>query len=167
MGLDSFAYYLVFVLHIVSVVIGIGTVSFAGLYGAKAQADQGPGGYAISRANFEVNEVAEKVIYTIPVWGILLVILSDGVWGFGQTWVWLSIVLYIAAVGIATGILTPTHRRMNVLLAEMTSGPPPVGGPPPQAAELETLGKKMARFGPITDILAVVLIVLMIWKPGS
>jgi hypothetical protein len=49
-------------------------------------------------------------------------------------------------------------------------GPPPegapAGGPPPQVAQLEAHGKKLGTFGPVLNIIAVVIIGLMIWKPG-
>ena len=64
-----------------------------GLYAAQAQKRQGPPGRAVSEANFAVTSVAEKVIYLIPVFGILLVLASDDVFKFSQTWVWLSLVL--------------------------------------------------------------------------
>ena len=51
-------------------------------------------------------------------------------------------------------------------MQEMVSGPPPAGGPPPQVAEMQTIGQRMGTFGPILDIILVVIIFLMVWKPG-
>lgn len=171
MGLESGLYKIIKVLHIAAVMYGLGSVLLGGLYGKIASDLKGAEGLAVSEANFKVSNVAEKIIFSIPVWGILLVLLSDDVWEFSQMWVGLSIVLYVVAVGLATGILVPSHRKINDLSRELVSmGPPPAGsapsGPPPQVAEIEALGKKMAAAGAATNILAVVLIALMIFKPG-
>jgi uncharacterized membrane protein len=165
-GLNSGIYKLLLVLHILSVIVGIGAVMLNGLYAAQAQKRPGPPGRAVSEANFAVSGIAEKVIYLIPVFGILLVFASDEAWDFGQTWIWLSLVIYVAAIGIAHGVLTPGHKRINELLAEMETSPPPAGGAPPQVAEIQTLGQRQAVAGMINNLAVVVLLVLMIWKPG-
>jgi hypothetical protein len=63
-------------------------------------------------------------------------------------------------------VLIPGHKRINALLAEMENSPPPAGGAPPQVAEIQTLGQRQAMAGMITNLAVVVLVVLMIWKPG-
>src|SRR5690242_14049856 len=165
-GTNSGIYKLILVVHILSVVVGIGAVMLNGIYASQAQKRPGPAGRAVSEANFFVNDIAEKVIYTIPVWGILLVLLSDKAWKFSQTWIWLALLLYIAAVGIAHAIMIPGHKRVNELMAEMETSPPAAGGAPPQVAELEATGKRLAAGGMVLNLLVVVLIALMVWKPG-
>jgi uncharacterized membrane protein len=165
-GTNTGIYKMLLLLHILSIVVGIGAVMLNGLYAAQAQKRPGPAGRAVSEANETVSNIAEYVIYTIPLWGLLLVMFSDGAWELSQTWVWLSIVVYVLALGISHSVLIPGHRRINELLAEMEQGPPPAGGPPPQVATLEQLGKRQGAAGMAANLLVVVLIVLMIWKPG-
>jgi uncharacterized membrane protein len=165
-GINSGIYKLLLLLHILAVVVGIGAVMLNGLYAAQAQRRPGAPGRAVSEANFAVSQIAEKVIYLIPVFGILLVLVSDKAWKFSQTWVWLSLLLYIAALGVATGVMTPGHRRINGLLAEMENTPPPAGGAPPQVVELQQVGQRMAMGGAFLDLAVVALIALMVWKPG-
>ena len=110
--------------------------------------------------------IAEFIIYTIPVWGILLVLSSHKVFKFSQTWVWLSLLLYIIAIGISHAVMFPGTKRIIELQKEMEQGPPPAGGPPPQVAEMQAIGKKLAPGGMVLDLLLVVIVVLMIWKPG-
>ena len=142
------------IIHIVTVVVGIGTVTLNGLYGAKAKAAGPNGGAAIGNANLEVSLVAEWFIYAIPVTGILMVIEIDG-YDWGQTWIWLSIVLYVAAVGISHASQIPAAKRMGEL---MSQGPP--------TAETEALEKRLAAGGMVLNLLALAIIVLMVWKPG-
>lgn len=81
--------------------------------------------------------MAEVVIYTVFVFGILLVLLSDDVWTFGQFWIWSSMALFIIGIALSHAVLRPNVRRMNTLMAELAEmGSPPrgdsPGGPPPQ-----------------------------------
>lgn len=150
----TFGYYeLLLVVHIITVVVGIGTVSLNGIYGAQAKKAGPNGGNAVVRANFAVSSIAEYFIYAIPVTGILMV-LEHEAWDFEQTWVWLSIVLYVAAVGVSHGVLRPSSKRM----IELTAGPP--------TPEVDVVGKKLAMAGMTNELIAVALIVLMVWKPG-
>ncbi|MDQ1521715.1 MAG: putative integral rane protein [Actinomycetota bacterium] len=165
-GINSGIYKFLLLLHILSVIVGIGAVMLNGIYAAQAQKRPGPGGRAVSEANFMVSQIAERVIYLIPIFGILLIAVSDKAWKFSQTWIWLSLVLYIAAVGVAHAVMTPGHRRINELLAEMETAPPPAGGAPPQVAEVQQIGQRLAMGGAFLNLAVVALVALMIWKPG-
>ena len=156
--------------HLFAVIVGIGNTAMNPVYGTFAKNRQGPGGLAVTEANFKAGHIGEYFIYAIPVFGILLV-LESGAWDFDQTWIWLSITLYVIALGIVHGALFPRVRRMIALQHELVAmGPPPegapAGGPPPQVAELEQLGGMVGAFGGSLHVIATVLIVLMVWKPG-
>jgi len=153
------------VLHVLSAIVGIGGVVLNGLYAAQAQKRQGPTGRAVSEANYAVTSVAEKVIYLVPVFGILLVVTSDGAFGFSTTFVWLSLVLFAIALGIAHSVLIPGHRKINALLLEMEQGPPPVGGPPPQVTQIQALGQRQGAAAMVLDVILVVILCLMVWQP--
>jgi hypothetical protein len=165
-GTNSGIYKLLLVLHIVTIVVGIGTVTLNGLYGAESKKRPGPGGRGVAEANLAVSGVAEWFIYAIPVTGIVMVLTSDDAWDFSQTWIWAALLVYAAAIGVAHAVLFPNARRIVALLAEMEQQPPPAGGPPPQVARLEVLGAQQAKAGTVMHVLTVVLIALMVWKPG-
>lgn len=154
------------VLHILTAIVGLGAVMLNGLYAAQAQRRPGPAGRAVSEANYAVSTIGEYFIYAIPVFGILLVIVGDPLWKFSQTWIWLSLLLYVFAIGISHSILIPGHRKINALLAEMEQGPPPTAGPPPQVAQIQALGKRQAAAGATLNVVVVIFLILMIWKPG-
>jgi hypothetical protein len=104
----------------------------------------------------------------VLVFGLALVGMSDKVWKFSQTWVWLAVVLYLVGIGLSHGILLPAVRRMGVLMREMVAGGPPAApGPPPQAVEMEALGKRIAATGGTLNVLLVVILVLMVFRPGA
>lgn len=152
--------------HIFCAIVGFGAVFLNAIYGNEVKKRRGPEGIAIFDANEKVSKIGELFIYAVPIFGIGLVFSSSDLWEFSQTWVWLALVVYIVALGVSHGVMFPTLKRMRVLMGEMAAGPPPVGGPPPQAAEMEQLGKRMGIVGPFLNISLVVVLILMVWKPG-
>jgi len=166
---DNF-YDFVLVLHIFCAIVGFGAVFLNGIYGAQMKTRMQSGRVAeaigIFEANHKVSQIGEYFIYAVFVFGFALLGLSDSVIEFSQTWVWLSIVIYVLALGLSHGVLMPAVKRMGVLMHEMAAGPPPVGGPPPQAVEMASIGKKLGVVGPILDLSMIVVLVLMVYKPG-
>jgi hypothetical protein len=88
--------------------------------------------------------------------------MSDDAFKFSQAWIWISILLYIVALGIAHGVMMPSGKRMLVIGAALGSGQ----GGQAEIAEAGVLQKKLATGGMTLDLLVVALIALMIWKPG-
>ena len=162
------AYDIVLVLHILCAIIGFGAVMLNGIYGQQVKARQGREGLAIFQANKLVSSIGEYFIYAVFLFGIVLVLLSDDAWDFGQTWVWLSIVIYLIAISVSRGLLFPRVNRMEALMTELASGPAPAGtgGPPPQVAQLEVLGKQLGIISSILHLALVLIIILMVTKPG-
>jgi Predicted integral membrane protein (DUF2269) len=164
-GLNSGIFKALLVLHILSAIVGLGAVMLNGIYAAQGQKRPGAPGRAISEANFAVSQVAEKVIYLIPVFGILLVLASDHALEFSYTFVWLALALYIGALGVSHSILIPGHKKINALLLEMEQSAPPAGGPPPQVMQIQAIGKRQAAAGASLNVVVAVILILMIWKP--
>jgi uncharacterized membrane protein len=166
-GIDSGTYKLVLVLHILSAIIGFGAVFLNAIYGQQARARKGREGLAISQANFLVSSIGMYFIYAVFVFGILLVLLSDKSWKFEQFWIWGSIGLYVIGIGLSHGVLLPNVRRMQALMSELVdAGPPSAGGPPPQVVELEERGRRVGVTGATLNVLLVLILLLMVWKPG-
>jgi uncharacterized membrane protein len=150
-------YDFVLLLHLIAVVVGFGGVLLNGLYGAQAKKRPGPGGLAIAEANFFVTtKVAEPAIYLVPLLGFALVGLSDSAWSFSQTWVTLSLVLYVIGLANARLVLVPTSAKM---IAMMQAGPP-------DPHKMEAAGKRLAAAGGFSHLVFTVIMILMIWKPG-
>jgi hypothetical protein len=167
---DEGIYKFVFLLHIASAIVGFGSTFVYPILGSVASERRGIEAVALSDGSLKSAKlVTEPFIYATAVFGLILVIITDQ-WEFGQTWVWSSIILSVVAVGFSHGVHQPNLKKMNELthqLAEM--GPPPEGapaGPPPQAVEMEKRGKDAARNGAILDVFLLLILILMIWKPG-
>ena len=72
--------------------------------------------------------------------------MSDGVIEFSQTWFWLAIVVWLAMNGILHGMLLPAERAV-------------AGGD-------ESIAKKVDTAGIILTVLLLVMLYLMVFKPG-
>jgi hypothetical protein len=167
---DSGLYKTCLILHILCAIAGFGAVMLNGVYGQqikiRLQSGRVSEALGIYEANFFVTQIGQYLIYGVFIFGFVTALQGDPFIKFDQTWLWLSMVIYLAAIGLSHGVMTPTVKRMGVLIGEMAAGPPPVGGPPPQAAEMAELGKKIGTIGPILDLSIVVVLFLMVWKPG-
>lgn len=152
----SFGYNLLLLLHIGAVIVGFGGVTLAGVYNRKAMR-AGSAAANISSVNFEVNKISEYAIYAVFVLGLGLVGMSGDVYKFSQAWVSASFALYIVGVGVAHGLLIPSHRKLNTALAS--------GGP--TAPEVDSLNSRLAIGGAVNDLVLVAILILMIWKPGA
>src|SRR4051812_45773313 len=146
---ESGIYKFVLVLHILCAIVGFGAVLLNGVYGAQAKKRPGPGGLAVSEANEAASKIGEYFIYAVFVLGFALVGMSHKQWKFSQAWLPISVVLYIAGLGIAHGVLIRGQKRMIVLQQELVSAPAPgaagaAGGPPPQVAEMDAISKRLS-----------------------
>ena len=167
MGIDTTGYKIVLVLHLVSVIVGFGGIFLNLAYGLQARARRGAEGMAIAESIYNVSRKwTEWFIYAVPVFGIALVMMSDDFFQFSDTWISASFVVYIVAVGLLHGLQFPNLKKMNVLMAELAQGG--AGGPGGEkAAELEKRGKRAAVVGGAFNLLIVVAICLMVFRPGS
>ena len=166
MGVNSFGYNVLLLLHIVSIIVGFGGVILNGVYAAKAQQLPPEQNLAVMEVNgFVSMKVAEIFIYLAPVWGFGLVGMSDKTYTFGQTWVWLSLVIYVLSLGLSHGGLMPRAKRMLETQRDMVANPP-AGPDDARIAMLQASGKQIGAMSMVLNLSLVVMIVLMIWKPG-
>jgi len=70
-----------------------------------------------------------------------------------DTWIWLSLVLWLVAVGLVLGVTVPTLDRATRQIAEQQS--------------VVTLTARVGASGGVVALLFLVIVVLMVYKPGS
>lgn len=160
-------YRLLVFLHILTVIVGFGSTFVYPLTGTYASKHPGPEAKGISNATILAGQrLTEPAIYTAGVFGLVLVIV--GPYGFEESWISASLLIYLGALIFSGFVHQPNLRKMNALVNELsTMGPPPAGdpagGPPPQVIEMEKRGKDAARNGGILHVAFAVILVLMIW----
>lgn len=156
MGVDGDLYNVVLVLHILTAIIGFGGMFIAGFYGIESRRLPGDEGLVVAQATLKVSgQVPTVAVGAVPILGILLILMSDDVWQFSQAWISLSFLLYFVLMGLATGLQVPTIRKLVALRA--------AGG---NATQVEVLGKRAAALGAVVNVLWVITLALMVFKPG-
>jgi uncharacterized membrane protein len=178
--LGDTSYNVVLLLHILTAIVGFGAVFLNALYGRAAERRKGVEGLAIAEVNYDVSLMAGYFIYAVPVFGILLVLMSDKFYEFSQVWISLSFVVYIVGLGLSHGVLRPNVKKMHALMRELVAMPPGsstspaglpptgvAGGRPPQVDEIEQRARTVGATGAILNLLLIVILYLMVWKPGS
>jgi uncharacterized membrane protein len=164
------SYRVVLLLHILTAIIGFGAVFLNALYGRAAERRKGVEGLAIAETNYDVSQMAGYFNYAVPVLGILLVLMSDEAYKFSEAWISASFVLYIVGLGLSHGVLRPNVKKMHALMRELVARPPATGaagGRPPQVDEIEQRARTVGTTSAVLNLLLVVILYLMIWRPGS
>jgi uncharacterized membrane protein len=158
MGVDGDLYQFVKVLHILASIIGFGGMFVAGFYGNEARNRPGREGLAVAETTLKVTgAVPTMAVYTVPVLGILLILLSDDTWKFSEVWITLSFVLYFALIVLAVVVQVPAIRKMVAMRS---------GADGAQPLQLQAEGKKVAIVSGIVNLLWVAILFLMVFKPG-
>lgn len=161
MGLDGNLYQLIKVLHILAAIVGFGGMFIAGFYGQEARKRPGGEGLAVAETTLKVTAlVPTMAVYTVPVLGILLILLSDDAWKFSQAWVSLSLLLYLGLIVLAVAVQVPATRELVALRARG-------GGGSSAEAEMARLGRRAAVAGGVVNVAWVVTLFLMVFKPGA
>ena len=164
----SGAYKFVKLLHILTAIVGFGAVFLNGIYAARAKKAIGtPGGAAVAEANSWVTwRVAEYLIYAVFVLGLALVGMSGKIWKFSQGWLGASMGLYVVGLALVHALLRPADKRMLAIQVQLANAGT---GPDAQAlaAEYDKLYQRAAAVGGVLNALLVVIVALMVFKPGG
>jgi Predicted integral membrane protein (DUF2269) len=171
---DSATYQFVLWLHILCAIVGFGSTFVWPFLAAKSRQVGDPKvGYYVGQMSLQGSTILSSYfIYATGFFGVLLIILSEDYWvQFSDTWITLAFVLYIAGLAVSLGLHIPNLKAMGALQEQLaTAGGPPPGaesGRPPLLAELEERGKKAAMYGGILHLLFVLILLDMVFKPGS
>lgn len=100
---------------------------------------------------------------------------------FGDTWVWLSLVLYLVALAVVFALLLPSLQGAARALAGAAVGGAAVGGAAAGTGEVagpgapagtggaaaEAFTARIAASGGVVALIFAVIVFLMVFKPGS
>jgi len=141
----STTYKIFFFLHIASIVVAFAPAAIGVLPGGDE------GAAAVLRRAGRV--VYAPALILAGLFGILLVVTSDDVWEFSDTWISLAFLVWIAMNGVFHAMVLPTYTRGRTRRAWRSGR----GG---AAVDVDT---GLA----ILTVLFLVMLYLMIWKPGA
>jgi uncharacterized membrane protein len=147
-SVGSTPYKIVFLLHIFAVIVAFAPAFVWPITNVQTRktGDKLPSGIAglVARNTMLIHGPA---LVLSGLFGLILVVLSDEVWKFSQTWVSLAFLVWFLRLGAVFAGIFPAEKKV--------------------AEGDETAEKKVAMFGGIAHTLLLVMLILMIWKPGA
>lgn len=176
MGYGGFVYNVLLLLHLLAAVVGFGSSFVWPVLAAKARGMSPAEGFALSSTAFSLGKpLTTYPIYATGAFGILMLgvaVADDTVsspYGFDQTWISAAFALFIIAVCVAQFLHYPNLKAMQGLQERLVSGEaqPTPNGPPAEVLELQERGKQAGMYGGILHLLFLLLMIDMVWKPGS
>ncbi len=158
------AYDIVLLLHIAAVILGTATVVVSGVQAARlrALAPGAPLPGSLAAYYRPQTNWAGRVVYLIPVLGLALLGMSKGAYDLGDGWVLAGIVIFVAVIFVAEGLLWPAEQRVARALAGAPSDGGAEDAPPP-----ERRGDALVVIVSSTLVVALIVLasVLMVAKP--
>jgi len=151
--------YLVF-LHVLGAILAFGPTFAYSIMGSMA-------GKEPQHANFstrQVEAIGNRLVYPLAIFqGItgVLIILAAGYNVMSQAWLAVAIVLYLFTLTFA---LTVQRNAVHHLIA-LTSAPPAPGAPP--SPEIPATVKRIQQGGMLLGAMIVIIVFLMVVKPGA
>ncbi len=109
----SAAYDIVLLAHVLSALVGFGAVVVSGAF-AVVLARSGPESEAVHRYYRPGVNWAGRVLFLVPVFGAILVLISKGAWSFSDRWVAIGLVLWVVVAFGAEMALWPAERKLQV-----------------------------------------------------
>lgn len=144
-GPGSSLYKFIYLLHILTIIVAFAPAAAHPLL--VAQSTGSPARPALLGYLYRnTNRVYGPALVAVGLVGIALILVSDGVWAFSQGWVTGAFVVWIAMNGVLHGLLRPAEGRL-------------AGGD-------EGALRRVELGGQLLTVLLLVMLVLMIWKPG-
>lgn len=143
----SGVYQLLLILHLVSVVVAFSPAIVHALTGTKLLKQDQPA----SRSFFRVAAANERTVYLpalvlVGLLGFAMVGMSDGTWKVTEPWVLVSALLWLIIGGIVSAVIVPGERQL--------------------ADGDGSVASKVAAAGSIVSLLFLVVVFLMVVKPG-
>lgn len=152
-------------LHLLCVVGGFGYLAYSGLtlvLGRRRGA-----GLGTLEVTLQVGALAELLVYGAFVFGVAAVGSSGRHFGFGEAWVWVSMVLYAAAIGVLHGVVRPGQKEYAALARRVAASEGPIATIAPEVRRIERLEQRIAGGWGVFNIVVVAVLVLMVFRPGA
>ena len=144
---NTFGYKLMLLLHILAVIVAFAPAfvwPFASVKLKKEGKPVGPTIGALAAGN--TAKIHGPALVLVGFFGFGLAGMSDKVWKFDQSWLMAAAVIWFLMLGIIFGLMLPAEKK--------------------SAAGDESADKLVSMAGGIMHLLLVVMLYLMIFKPG-
>ena len=148
-ALNDTGYNIILLVHIVAVIVAFAPAAINPLLERYFAANDSAATMQ-SWAGFArdyTKKVSLSALVLLLITGVLMVLLSDDAWEFSQTWISLAFLVWFALAGVVSALILKGERLM---------------------AAGDMKGRELvAKGGPIGTLLLLVMLYLMIFKPGA
>lgn len=159
-GVGSTSYRVLLVVHILAFVAAFGPTLVYGLVSRTAADRGGEPGSAVAALGPLLNSRASlPALVVTAVAGMVLVVLSDGAWEFGSTWVSVAFTIVVLLLLVGWFVLGPALRSLETAVRDTASTGDTSGD------KVRTARKMVALTTGAFHLGLVIVIVLMVWKP--
>ncbi|MFL6206479.1 MAG: hypothetical protein ACJ739_14145 [Acidimicrobiales bacterium] len=141
-------YKVLFLGHIISLIVAFAPAVINPIMMAKlkAQGDHATLPKVAGIAASNGRQIHFPALIALGAFGLAMVLWSDPAFGFDQAWVSLAFLNWIAITGLVSAVMLPGERKMS-------------------EGDL-SVEKRVETCGQIITVLTLVMLYLMIWKPG-
>jgi uncharacterized membrane protein len=152
-------YTILLMAHVLSAVIGFGTMVVTGVQAGRARrGPSGPGAEAVRRYFRPGVNWAGRALYGVPVFGFALIAASGRAWRSGDGFVVVGLMVWLVAALLAEVVVWPGERRIQV---ELTAR----WGEAERARRLDRDCRQVSGAALVLAVLFVAATVIMIGKP--
>lgn len=146
---QSSLYNLLYLGHMISFLVAFAPAVIHPILAAETKGDADDASFRRLLGHQAANgrRIHFPAVIALGAFGLGMVLVSDSVWAFDQTWISLALLVWIAICGVVSGMLLPAERKA--------------------AAGDDTAESMVQRAGGIATLLLLVMLYLMIWKPGA
>ena len=171
---NSAAYDLVLLAHVLAALVGMVAVVAAGGFALalrRARQRGGPLPESVVRYYRPGVNWVGRVLFAVPVFGITLLAMSGGQYGWSDAWVSMGMGVWLVVAGLAEAVLWPAERRLQEVVAGLAVEAGVDVGVDGAAAADTTVDRTEAPCLPVAVVAAVctvafvVVAVLMVAKP--
>ncbi len=140
-------------IHIASAITAVGANITYGVWSVRAQSDASQLGFALKGIKFIDDRIANPAYGVLFLTGALMLIV--GHWSITTPWIIAALVLFAALAVLAFRFYSPLLRNQIRLVdaGDTTS------------AEFERLSRRSAMLGPTLGFLAILILVMMVFRP--
>jgi uncharacterized membrane protein len=146
------------ILHVLGAVVALGFSLSYGLWIGRGEvASPAERSFALRTVSWVDRRFTTPAYVLQAVTGVLLVAVTD--WArLRQSWLEISIGLYVVLTVLAITRYAPAHRRRTALADRLAAGEP-------VEAEYAAAATAATRLGLLVTVLTIAIAVLMVWKP--
>ncbi|HUQ77434.1 MAG TPA: DUF2269 family protein [Patescibacteria group bacterium] len=154
-------------LHVMGAIAVFGPTFVFPIIGSQVQKAPQHGHFGAVLAEFIERRLVLPGAVVQGITGVALILITGrDLTASANRWLVAAIILYLIAIGFASMVQAKNAEKMVHLTANMPSGPPPAGAPAGPPPEIVATGRKLAQGGQLLTVLIVLIVLLMVTKPG-